>query len=471
MGALARFFSWVLRQFGVALVLGVGGLAALGLWVYVREHVELEQVRQEAVRHLSGQTARTRAALADVEQRIVALQAEQGRQEERRREAARLRADLEAENSALRRLTRDADQVARDEQRLLRLRQLEREAAAGAAELAGQVERAGWERDGLRTALGRFEAQQRRMEAEKSRVARYATLTWERYGRFVLVGVLTYFLAPPLGRLIAYFVVAPLVSARPAVRLGPVAAERPVLRSAGGAALAVELEPGDVLWIKERFLQASDEGLLRRTRWLLDWRLPFTCLAAGLTELVELRNAAPAARRRATCSSQADAQVELVEVAVPAGSSLVLRPSFLAGVVAPAARRAPAIRRHWRLFALQSWATGQFRYFEFVGPTKLLLAGSRGVRAEPLDSAPGGAVAGRRANQDATVGFTPGLAYRPVRAETFWAFLRGQNPLFDDLFEGDGVFLCQQTSAPGEAARQRRWVGRCADGLRRIFGL
>jgi hypothetical protein len=471
MGAFARFFSWVLRQAGVAVVLGVAGLTALGLWLYVREHVELEQLRLESIRHLTGQTARTRAALADVEARLAGLRAEQARQEDRRREAARLRTDLEAESSGLRRLTADAEQVARNEQRLARLRETEREAAAAAAQAAGQVERTGWERDGLQVALGRFEAQQRRIEAQKSRFARYATVTWERYGRFVLAGVLTWFLAPPLGRLIAYFVVAPFVAARPAVGLGAPAAVRPVVRGAAGAALGVELEPGDTLWVKERYLQASDEGLLRSTRWLLDWRMPFTCLATGLTELVELRNAAPAARLRATCSSQADAHVELAEVTVPAGTGLVLRPSFLAGVVAPAAGRGPRVRRHWRLFSLQSWATGQFRYFEFVGPTKLLLAGSRGVRAETLETAPGGPVAGRRANRDATIGFTPGLAYRPVRAETFWAFFRGQNPLFDDLFEGDGVFLCQQTSAPGDAAGARRFLAECADGLRRIFGL
>jgi hypothetical protein len=466
MGALARFFSWVLRQAGVAVVLGVAGLTALGLWLYVREHVEVEQVRLEAIRHLTGQTARTRAALADVAARMEGLRAEQARQEDRRREAARLRAELEAENSGLRRLTADAEQVARNEERLRRLRDAEREAAAASARAAEQAERAGWERDGLQVALGRFEAQQARIEAQKSRVARYATLTWERYGRYVLAGVVTWFLAPPLGRLVAYFLVAPIVSRRRAVRLGPVAPTRPVLRAAPGAALTVELEPGEVLWVKERFLQASDEGLGRSTRWLLDWRLPFTCLAAGLTELVELRNPPGGPRRRATCSSQADAHVELAEVAVPAGASLVLRPSFLAGAAAPAGGRGPAVRRHWRLFALQSWATGQFRYFEFVGPTKLLLAGSRGVRAEAL-----GPQAGRRTNQDATIGFTPGLAYRPVRAETFWAYFRGQNPLFDDLFEGDGVFLCQQTSAPGAAARNRRFLAECADGLRRIFGL
>ncbi|MBA3850737.1 MAG: hypothetical protein C0502_12205, partial [Opitutus sp.] len=240
---------------------------------------------------------------------------------------------------------------------------------------------------------------------------------------------------------------------------------------AQGASVDVALEPGDVLWVKEAFLQASDEGLVKSTRWLLDWRMPFMCLAAGLRELIEARNAAPEARLRTTLSSQADAHVEIAAVRVPAGASLVLRPSYLAGLVGPLGRRAAAIRKHWRLFSLQSWATGQFRYFEFVGPCTLLVAGSRGVRAEVLATEAGAPVQARRANQDATIGFTPGLAYRPVRAETFWAYFRGQNPLFDDLFEGRGVFLCQQTSAKGEAAGQRQAMSSIWGGLLRIFGL
>jgi hypothetical protein len=120
---------------------------------------------------------------------------------------------------------------------------------------------------------------------------------------------------------------------------------------------------------------------------------------------------------------------------------------------------------------MQSWVTGQFRYFEFVGPCRLLVAGSRGVRAEVLAPAPGNLSPARRTNQDATIGFTPGLAYRPVRAETFWAYFRGMNPLFDDLFEGEGVFLCQETSAKGPQAEVRKFWAGLWSGVLRIFGL
>lgn len=470
MGALARFVSWCLQKLTFGLLLLGLGLAGLGLWLYVRDNVDFDLRRQELVRALTGETGKLREALKDVQVRMDGMTADVARNEQRAAEAARLAGELEALNSGLNRLTTSGEQVKLNDERLGRLRQTEQEARAQVAALREALKRAQWEKDGLQIALGKLEVQLQAAERQKSKVMHYAQTAWERFGRQVLIVVAIWFLGPPLGRIVAYFIVAPFISSRAPVRLGD-AARADVAVRGSDASIDVVLEPGDVLWVKERFLQASDEGLLKRTRWLLDWSMPFTCLAAGLRELVEMRNAAPEAKLRATFSSQADAHVELAVVTVPAGASLVLRPSYLAGLIGPLGRKKTAIRRHWRVFTLQSWATGQFRYFEFVGPCTLLLAGSRGVRAEVLAASPGLPVPGRRANQDATIGFTPGLAYRPVRAETFWAYFRGQNPLFDDLFEGTGVFLCQQTSAKGEAAEQRKWMAGLRDGLLRVFGL
>ena len=470
MGVLARFFSWGLRKLTFGFVLVVAGLAGFGLWLYVREHVDLEQLREDTLRQLTGENERIRTALQDVEVRLDGMSADLRRQQDRGREAARLRDDLEAENRGLARIVTSAEQIKLNDDRIARLKEIESQAGTEEARLRDLIMRTQWERDGLRVALGRLEGKIRQAEAKKSELVHYADEAWRRYGRKVVAVVLIWFLGPPLLRLLAYFLVAPFISSRAAVRLGGGGQALPAVE-VGGASVDIALEPGDVLWVKESYLQASDEGLLRSTRWLLDWRMPLTCLAAGLKELIEMRNAAPEARQRATFSSQADARVELAIVTVPAGASLILRPTYLAGLIGPFGRKSRAIRRHWRLFSLQSWATGQFRYFEFVGPCKLLVAGSRGVRAERLESEPGMPVPGRRANQDATIGFTPGLGYRPVRAETFWAYFRGQNPLFDDLFEGDGLFLCQQTSAKGEAAAERSAMAAFWQGLGRIFGL
>jgi hypothetical protein len=100
-----------------------------------------------------------------------------------------------------------------------------------------------------------------------------------------------------------------------------------------------------------------------------------------------------------------------------------------------------------------------------------VVAGARGVRAENLAARDGQAMPARRTNQDATIGFTPNLEYRPVRAETFWSYYRGMNPLFDDLFAGRGLFLLQETATPGSAAKAGRFWSGVWSGVLRVFGL
>ncbi len=285
-----------------------------------------------------------------------------------------------------------------------------------------------------------------------------------------------YFEEPSAGKLTMYFLVAPRIARGRPVRLTDKLEQLPeVAESKVAADLA--LQPGERLWVKERFLQACDEGVQKKTRYLLDWRIPFTCLATGLVELIELKNsrntdvtgASGAREQRVTLANQGDPHSELAVVTLPDRAALVLRPSFLAGAVIAHDQRL-RIRRRWQLFRWQSWVTLQFRFFEFVGPCRLIVAGSRGVRVEDLSTRLADNPA-RRTNQDATMGFTPNLDYRPVRAETFWSYYRGMNPLFDDLFAGRGMFLCQQVSAAGDTAKARRfWSGVWGGGMKG-FGL
>jgi hypothetical protein len=208
----------------------------------------------------------------------------------------------------------------------------------------------------------------------------------------------------------------------------------------------------------------------KRTRFVLDWRIPLTSLACGLVELVEMKNAREAGEYRVTLSNGEDPHIEMALVHIPEGGSLVLRPSFLAGVIQRDGERLE-IRRHWRIFRWQAWISGQFRFFEFVGPCRLIVSGSRGVRTERLADREGQSAPARRTNQDATIGFTPNLEYRPVRAETFWSYYRGMNPLFDDLFSGRGLFVLQETASEGSAARAGRFWASIWNGVLKVFGL
>lgn len=468
MGALANILSWLLKKLSLGMLLAVLGVATLGLCVFLRDRVDFDLRRLEVVRALTGETAKVRVALAEVEARMARLSEEIRLQEDRAAQAGRVARELAELNSGLNRLASGTEQVRENESRLVRLRELEVAARREVAALTEARTRTEWERDGLQIALGRLDGELRKVEAEKSKVMHYAREAWERYGRQVLLATALYFLLPPLMRMAGYFVFAPLLARRAPLRFGEAPAWPDVRTSR--AALEVALEPGDCLWVKEKFLQASDEGLLKRTRWLLDWRMPFTCLSTGLVELVEMRNAAPQVVQRVTFSSQDSPHLELAQVVVPAGGGLILRPRFLAGMVGPVGGRL-LIRRHWRVFSLQSWMTGQFRFFEFVGPCRLLIAGSRGVRTEVLEAKPDGTLPARRVNRGATIGFTVGLGYRPIRAETYWAYLRGQNPLFDDLFEGEGVFLCQETTARDAFASQPGLGMRIWEGWLRLWGV
>lgn len=469
MGAIGRFFSWSAQKLVFGLLLAVLGVAGLGLWVYVRDQVGFDVRRMELVRALTGETTQLRAALADVEARMAATRVEIVAQQDRAVQSAKVAREIDDLNSGLNRLATDSVQVRENDERIARLRHMEAAALKRGQELQEVLKRTQWEKDGLEIALGRMQLQLKSVEENKSKVVHYVREAWQKYGPAVLLALGLYFFGPPLGRIFLFVVVAPFMAGHAPVLLGTNTPLRPEITTSR-AAVELPLGPGDTLWVKEKFLQASDEGLQKRTKTVLDWRMPFTCMAAGLTELVEMKNRTADATFRATFSSQENPHTELALVTVPAGASIVLRPSFLVGAIGLGGGQL-VIRRHWRLFTMQSWVTGQFRYFEFVGPCRLLVAGSRGVRAEILEPLPGNPSPARRANQDATIGFTPGLAYRPVRAETFWAYFRGMNPLFDDLFEGVGVFLCQETSAKGPQEQVRKFWGGLWDGVRRMFGL
>jgi len=82
-----------------------------------------------------------------------------------------------------------------------------------------------------------------------------------------------------------------------------------------------------------------------------------------------------------------------------------------------------------------------------------------------------GVTPARRTNQDSTIGFTPNLSYSPVRAETFWSYYRGMNPLFDDRFSGAGLFILQETSAEGPGAKSGKFWSSVWNGVLKVFGV
>jgi hypothetical protein len=476
---LFNFVRWILSKVAIAVLIVVLGASSVGLWLFVRDRVDFDQWRSDAIRLVNGRRTETKAALDDVNKRLDRIAAEITAEQERGRVADGAIAKLRELESVWDRLVGNPEQQKANALQLERLLGTRKDVTTRLAQLQRDFTRATWERDGLQVALGKLDAEFAEIDAQQSKLLHYLEAVWSApfgpawlrlpFGVWVWVFLAGYFLGPTLRKFAFFYAFAPWVERGRAVRLQT---SVPVLPEVAASAVTAEVavHPGERLWIKERFLQASDETLRRRTRALLDWRIPFTCFATGLVELIELAHDGRAGEHLVTLSRHGDPHCELTVVTLPEGASLILRPSFLAGVLLPTDGRC-RIRRRWQLFRWQAWVTCQFRFFEFSGPCRLIVAGNRGVRAERLHERTGDVTPARRTNQDATIGFTPNLDYRPVRAETFWSYYRGMNPLFDDLFVGRGIFLCQQVAGEDEARPARRFWSAVGGGVLKLLGI
>lgn len=467
MATLIKILRWLVEKAAAAVAIVVLALASYGLWLFLRDNVDFDLRRNELIMTLTGERAQVREVLWDVNRRLEIKAAEIVVEEARLTQAESIYARLKELESTWDRLIGNKEQQMANAAQRVRMEAFCAESSAKLQDLRQELQRTTWEKHGLELALGKLEVHLREVEAQKSRFTEYLRLAWEKTRFWIITALALYFIGPTIGRLLLYYVFAPLVMLGRPVRLAETRTSLPEV-AASRVSIDLPLRPEGRLWIKERFLQASDEGLKRRTRFLLDWRIPFTCLASGLVELIEMRNTTTG-EQRVTLSNQANPHIELALVTLPTGAAMILRPSFLIGALAEGSSRL-VIRRRWQIFRWQSWITLQFRFFEFVGPCRLVIAGSRGVRAEVLTPR-AGREAARRTNQDATIGFTPNLDYKPVRAETFWGYYRGMNPLFDDLFSGEGVFLCQEITTGGEAGASRKFWSGLRDGVLRVFGL
>jgi uncharacterized protein (AIM24 family) len=280
----------------------------------------------------------------------------------------------------------------------------------------------------------------------------------------ILAGVL---LLPVLIKTFFYFVLAPLASRLPPIRILP-NDQSPVVPQPLPSAVSVTIDiaPGDELLVQADFLQSSSRPASKRTQWFLNARLPFASLASGMYALTRIRPEGEASTR-AVVSSQQDAFGEVGIVELPEGAAMVLQPRSLAGVVKPAATPL-RISRHWRLGSLHAWLTLQLRYLVFHGPCRLVLKGCRGVRAEePQPGQP------RLINQSATLGFSANLEYKTTRCETFVAYLRGKEDLFNDLFAGQpGRFIYEEMPAGGRRGGiTGRGLEGLADAVLKAFGI
>lgn len=446
----------------------------------VRE--ELEAAADEAGRLLAETRRQVEKFSGELQDNYKALTSARERMRELRGWLLRLRAWFGSEEARAERakLETAERQVAELEEQRDLVRGRLRAAEAREQELRPRLdqpdEALAREADRLEAEIAGYREEQTRFEeiAMQRRQLMDTTFLWlERGFKVALPAVLAlafaFFVLPWLIKVILYYAWAPLLQRAKPVVLDPPGESGVPQIGESQTALEVRVEAGEVLTLHHLYYQALDDELDKRTRYLFNWRYPFTSLACRLFLMTDVRpSSVPLGR--ITVSNQEDPTCELAVIQLRAGDALVLRPSHLVALKCSAHQR-PAIRSHWRLGHLHAWITLQFRYFEFTGPCALVVRGQRGIRAERVQpqDVNGGRV--RRTSQAATIGFTPRLSYFSRRAATFLSYFGGKNALFDDVFSGDGVFICQQISRQEGRFSPGAFWRRIGDVFSKLFGL
>lgn len=466
---LYRFGTWLLSKLGAAVLIVVLALVGVGVWLYLNDQVDAETRRLEYLDELRNAQVEFAAQKAQVLSELDSLRSSAKSQEERIAQTQKIVAQLIKMRSLWEEWFGNGEQQEANEKQIVRMGSLKLEAEGQLQEVMGKINESEIDLAELDFKISSVERDLDSNAESGFAVAHYLRDAWDQSKWYLLIALVAFFVGPSVMKFLSFYLLAPFLARGKPIKFSEDLVAFPHVRKSS-VSTAVTLWPGEVLRVKEKFLQSSDETLNRKTRFVLDWSIPFTSMACGLTELVELRNGHAGDRLVSTLSNGDDPHTELSVIEVQEGASIILRPSFLVGVITKNEEKVE-IRRRWALLRWQAWITLQFRFFEFVGPCRIVVAGSRGVRAEILKDEGAGVRPARRTNQLSTIGFTPSLDYLPVRAETFWGYYRGMNPLFDDLFAGDGLFVLQETSRDMEGSGPKRFWSTVWSSILKVFGI
>lgn len=316
-----------------------------------------------------------------------------------------------------------------------------------------------------------FEASKNQLAQEQkaasNTISAKAKWAWQYYKgderlRQALVALIVITATPYLIRLLLWFVLAPIAMRRPSIRLQMPGGMGTTISTAAPSAtsVAVRLQPGEELLVRQDYLQTSSVSGANRDQWFLDWRKPITSVVTGLTFLTRIRGDG----ETTTISATKDGLAEVTIVSLPEGASCVLHPRAIAAVAQPASQPL-RVTSHWRLNSLNAWLTLQYRYLVFHGPARLVLKGGRGVRVEAAER-------GRVFGQDQLVGFSADLAYSVTRTETFWPYFLGREPLLKDrVIAGNGVLIVEEAPFTARNGEVRRGLEGMIDAGMKAFGM
>ncbi len=458
--SFSKFGYWLVRKLVMVVVLALAGFVTTALWLFVQDADGYENDRGVHAAY----RAHCERELAALDTQIAELDAAVAGEEQRAMLAGRvIKALRKLDNTWDRLIWNHAQQRANDGQ-LARMKVLKKSAEVELVKL--RRERVLNERSHSE-AVAEFASAERTLADfdRKISATRHYLKEARHQGRcYVLLILAVYLFGPTFVCLGLYYGLAPVVARGRPLRL---AGEPSAFTTINAATEVVEsaLWPGQVFRGKKKFFATADDDLVRRARLLMSWRFPFSSLACGLFNLVEMRNVRNDGGRRITLAGPGTVADRFKVVDVPEGGSLILRPAFLAGLIFNTTEPL-VIRRHWKFFRWQAWLAGQFRFFEFIGPCRLILAGDDTLKAERLDEGAVAPVPVFRVRQSKVAAFTPNLESRPVRAVSFWRYYIGETRLFEAGFSGRGLVV-YATPGAQRGIKSSSWRRR----ILKVFGL
>jgi hypothetical protein len=297
-------------------------------------------------------------------------------------------------------------------------------------------------------------------------VCRVVTIAHNHWIAGIFFGMCFLF-APMLTRVGWFYVVAPLAGSAAPVRLAQSSQRvglisEPMLRcSAATKKLDLAIAPNESLFVRAACLKSYDAKTKKRMQ--IAWKIdsPFISYSAGLWELTRVDGGADGAGVSLWSGEDADRQLVCLELRDHPG--LIFRPRHLVGLIhEPEGLR---LRKQWRLGHLHAWCTLQLRYIVLEGTGRAVFWALGGIEA----LSPGG---GKQCvAQDSVAGFDSRLDYSVRRNETFWHYLRGKEPLFDDCFEGCEQYLVSVASEHNKGTvGVDTWLERVLSLVGKIFG-
>lgn len=439
------FFLKLVRKIAMAALIAALALAVYSLWLFVSEQAGYDERRAQLMKVIETEGTSIRGQLDEKKRRHGETLRSLEVQQKHLAQAEKTLAMMHGQDAgALERIFGDVELSKAHDLQLARIERLKTAAQTRIVDLQKEFVAS----DGALAELGErlawVEQEELALKQEKHAIEHYLRRAWHEARWLVMTVFFVYLFGSLSLAVFLYYGWAAWISRGRAVQLTEAGAAVPAI---GESAVVVEnaVWPGEVLWVRKKLLHAEDNVLTRRKKFLLDWGMPISCFAAGLTRLVELRNARSEGERRVVFSNSGDNFAELAVVSVPEGGSFVLRASFLMGLIS-GLNRPPVIRRHWRLFCWQSWVAGQFGYFEFTGPCRLVVSCVSALRTETLAARDDGKPVLRRLEQDGVIGFSPRMEFKAVRSEGFLSYCRGLTPLFDLQFLGAGVVLSREAA-------------------------